>query len=243
MAGQLHKTRGIVLRVTSYAESSAVVQVFTEQFGLQSYLVNGVKKPKARIPLTILQPLHLLEMVVFHKPQGGLQRISEARQIPLFRTIPYDVMKSSVVLFLNEMLYKCLRQQSADEPLFAFVFNALVWLDETADMPANFHLYFLMRLTRFLGFCPAAPGPGHAYFDLKDGVFCRQAPGHSLVLMEPQTSQWALVLRCRLDDLSGLTISRADRQFLTAKMIDFYRLHIDHIGELKSHQVLEEVLG
>src|SRR5690349_12859257 len=107
----LHKTRGIVFKTTNYSESSVVVQVFTEKFGLQSYLINGVKKPKAKIKMNILQPLHLLEMVVYHKPSGNIQRAAEVRQQPVFLTIPYDIVKSSLVMFLNEVLYKAIRQQ------------------------------------------------------------------------------------------------------------------------------------
>ncbi|HEY1023883.1 MAG TPA: DNA repair protein RecO, partial [Sphingobacteriaceae bacterium] len=102
----LHKTRGIVFKTTDYSESSVVVQVFTEKFGLQSYLINGVKRPKAKIRSNILQPLHLLDMVVYHKPAGNIQRVAEVRQVPVFQTIPYDVVKSSLVLFLNEVLHK-----------------------------------------------------------------------------------------------------------------------------------------
>src|SRR5690606_31468433 len=127
----LHKTRGVVFKTTDYSESSVVVQVFTEKFGLQSYLINGVKKPKAKIRLNMLQPLHLLELVVYHKPSGNLQRVSEIRNVPLFQTIPYSTIKSSIVLFLNEVLYRSVRQQEADEPLFDFLFHAISLLDKT----------------------------------------------------------------------------------------------------------------
>ncbi|WP_257667371.1 DNA repair protein RecO [Parapedobacter tibetensis] len=239
----LHKTRGIVLKQTNYSESSVVVQVFTEKFGLQSYMVNGARKPRAKIGTTILQPLHLLDMVVYHRGNSSLQRISEARQLPHFQTIPYDIVKSTVVMFLNEMLYKCLRQQSADEPLFNYVFNAISWLDTLERMPPNFHLFFLMRLSRFLGFNPGLPKPGQVFFDLKDGVFCHALPAHTLVLQNPHVTHLANILACSFNNLDSLQISLADRRFLLSKIIDFFRLHIDNIGEIRSHEVLEEVLG
>src|ERR1700748_1892988 len=125
----LHKTRGIVFKTTDYSETSVIVQVFTEKFGLQSYIINGVKKAKAKISRNMLQPLHLLDMVVYHKNAGNVQRISELKNSPVLQTIPYDVIKSSLAIFLNEMLYKSLRQQSADENLFGFIFSAVEWLD------------------------------------------------------------------------------------------------------------------
>ena len=150
----LHKTRGIVFKTTDYGESSVIVQVFTEKFGLQSYIINGVKKPRAKISRNMLQPLHLLDMVVYYKNTGQVQRISELRNSPVLQSIPYDVIKSCITLFLNEVLYKAVRQQSADENLFDFVFNAIEWLDNQTEGVANFHLLFLTRLTRYLGFYP-----------------------------------------------------------------------------------------
>ncbi|MGV3760903.1 DNA repair protein RecO [Parapedobacter sp.] len=238
----LHKTRGIVLKSTHYSESSVVVQVFTEKFGLQSYIVNGARKPKAKIGITLLQPLHLLDMVVYHRIGPSLQRISEARQRPAFQTIPYDMGKSAVALFLNEVLYKCLRHQSTDEPLFNYVFNAVSWLDNTEKMSANFHLLFLLKLSRYLGFHPAQPKPGQAFFDLKDGVFCSRPPAHPLVLEPPYTALFADLLATSFDQLETLRLSLANRRFLLGRILDFYQFHVDNLGEIKSHEVLEAVL-
>src|SRR3546814_490767 len=238
----LHKTRGIVLKSTNYSESSVVVRVFTEKFGLQSYMVNGARKPKAKISTTLLQPLHLLDMVVYHRASASLQRISEARQKPAFQTIPYDIGKSAVALFLNEVLYKCLRQQSADEPLFNYVFNAVSWLDNTEKMSPNFHLLFLLKLSRYLGFHPAQPKTGQGYFDLKDGVFCSHLPAHPLVLEHPYTLLFADLLASSFERLESMHLSLADRRFLLGRILEFYQFHVDNLGEIKSQDVLEAVL-
>lgn len=239
----LHKTRGIVLKTTPYAESSVVVQILTERFGLQGYLINGVKKARAKINLNILQPLHLLDLVVYHRDTGGLQRISEARQVPLFHRIPYDVIKSSIALFLNEVIYKSIKQQEPDNALFEFLFNGICWLDTFEDTPVNFHLYFLLKLTKFLGFYPASQKPEQQFFDLKEGIFTSYLPNHSLVLHEPHTSQWSLILTSNLMNLSAIKIPNADRRILLQKVVDFYQLHLDTIGEIKSLDILEEVLA
>lgn len=239
----LYKTKGIVLKTTSYSESSVVVQIFTEKFGMQAYLVNGVKKPKAKISLNILQAFHLLEMVVYHKSNGGLQRISEARQVPVFQSIPYDVIKSSIAQFLNEIVYKSIKQQGPDEALFEFIFHAVCWLDTLTYTPANFHLYFLLRLTKFLGFFPSSRKLNQSFFDLKEGVFTNTLPHHTLVLHDPHTEQWASLLESKWSTLHGIKISNADRRVLLHKIVDFYQLHIDTVGEIKSLEILEEVLA
>ena len=101
----LHKTRGIVFKTTDYGETSVIVQIFTEKFGLQSYIINAVKKPRAKISRNMLQPLHLLDMVVYHKSAGNVQRIAEMKNSPVLLSIPYDVVKRSLAMFLNEVLF------------------------------------------------------------------------------------------------------------------------------------------
>ena len=240
----LHKTRGIVFKTTSYSESSVVVQVFTQKFGLQSYLINGVKKPKAKIKINILQPLHLLDMVVYHKPAGNVQRVAELRQQPVFLTIPYDIVKSSLVMFLNEVLYKAIKQQTSDDVLFEFLFHAIEILDRTEGGTANFHLYFLLRLTRFLGFYPdLSQVDKAAFFDLTSGAFCKQIPPHASIVEQPFTNIWIQLLQSNFNNLDKLAVSATDRRIILAKILEYYRLHIEGFGQIKSHLVLEEVLN
>lgn len=240
----LQKTRGIVFKTTHYSESSVIVQVFTEKLGLQSYLINGVKKPKAKISLNMLQPLHLLDMVVYHKANTNIQRVAELRQLPVFQSIPYDIVKSSLAIFLNEVIYKSIRQESKDEFLFDFLFHAIELLDRMEKGLANFHLYFLMRLTRFLGFFPEANGYCDAcYFDLKNAEFTPLLPPHAFVVSPPQSKLWHLLMESGFEELEHLQMLPADRKMLLESLLDYYRLHVDHFGEIKSQAVLAEIFS
>jgi DNA repair protein RecO (recombination protein O) len=240
----LHKTRGIVLKTTDYSESSVVVQVFTEKFGLQSYLVNGVKKPKSKIKLNMLQPLHLLEMIVYHKANGTLQRISELRNQPVLQSIPYDVIKSSIALFIDEVLYKSLKHHSEDEPLFHFIFKAVELLDRSEAGLANFHIYFLWRLTKYLGFYPDRTLEKEGrFFDLKEGSYSLHQPLHLLIIDESLIIDFSKLIGASFEKLSQINISSASRKALLAKTLDYYRLHIESFGEVRSHLILEEVLS
>ena len=240
----LHKTRGIVFKTTDYGESSVIVQIFTEKFGLQSYMVNGAKKPKAKISRNMLQPLHLLDMVVYHKETGNVQRIKELKNSPMLQTLPYDVIKSSVAMFLNEVLYKAIKQQSADEHLFDFVFSAIEWLDNQTDGLANFHLLFLIRLTRYLGFYPDRYLAGEAdYFDLKNGIFSKYKPESVLYLSPPHTQNFTALLQSTFENITDVKLSNDDRRYLISKLLEYYALHIEGFGNIRSHEVLEEVLG
>lgn len=239
----LYKTRGIVFKTTDYSETSVIVQVFTEKFGLQSYLINGVKRPKAKIRQNMLQPLHLLDMVVYHKTTANIQRVSELRQTPVFHTLPYDTVKSSVVLFLNEVLYKSVRQQGADEVLFDYIYHAVVLFDGLSSGITNFHLCFLLRLTQFLGFYPDNTKAGAPYFDLKNGVYCSVRPTHLLVLEEPFTSYWTRLSGCSFEQSDAIKMPGSDRKIMLGKLLEYYRLHVDNFGEIKSLRILEEVLS
>ncbi len=240
----LHKTRGIVFKTTDYGDSSVIVQVFTEKFGMQSYIINGVKKPKAKVSRNMLQPLHLLDMVVYHKNTGNVQRIAELKNSPVLQTIPYDVIKSSIAIFLNEVLYKAIRQQSADDNLFGFVFSAIEWLDHQTSGLANFHLLFLLQLTRYLGFYPDRYLAGEAdYFDLKNGTFSRYKPDSTLYLSPPHTQNFTALLQCSFENMVQLKLTNDDRRYLIQKLLEYYALHIEGFGNIRSHEVLEEVLG
>lgn len=240
----LHKTRGIVFKTTDYSESSVVVQIFTEKFGLQSYLINGVKKPRAKISLNMLQPLHLVDMVVYHKPAGSIQRIAELKNSPVLLSIPYDIIKSCLAMFLNEVLYKAIKQQTPDETTFDFIFNAIEWLDNATKGLANFHLVFLIQLTRYLGFYPHSHGVSNAnYFDMKNGVFTSYKPESASYLSPPHTSNFQGLLQSGFGKIEEIRLSNDERRYLISKLLEYYAMHIEGFGNIKSHEVLEEVLG
>lgn len=240
----LHKTRGIVLQTTNYSESSVIVQVFTEKFGLQSYLINGVKKPKAKIRLNMLQALHLLDMVVYHKPNGSLQRVSELRNQPALQNIPYDMVKSSLALFINEVLYKSLKLHYEDEPLFNYIFNSVELLDKSEVGLANFHLFFLLGLTKYLGFYPDRTKEKAAlFFDLKEGAYVQFQPSHSFIIDGSLLDDFSSLISSSFEKLAQLSVSSQNRKAILSKILDYYSLHVENFAEVKSHLILEEVLG
>jgi len=240
----LHKIKGIVLKTTNYSESSVVVQVFTDKFGMQSYLINGVKKPKAKIKMNMLQPLHLLDMVVYHKASTSIQRVSEVRQVPVFKTIPYDVVKSSIIIFLNEVLYKSIRQQSADDGLFDYIFNSIAWFDESDFITPNYHLSFLLKLSRFLGFSPNDhKRNGQNYFDLQEGEFVSRPPIHAHYLEIDDALKFISLFNTPLEKINEIKLSNVQRRYLLDKILVFYTLHTASFGEVQSHKILEVLLS
>lgn len=239
----LQRTRGIALKVTNYSENSIVAQVYTEELGLQSYLINGARKPKAKVHVNLFQPLHLLDMVVYVKENGALQRIKEAQASPVAQSIPLDIAKSSIAIFLNELLYKVLRHQAPEPSLFQFLHQSIVWLDQTDEPISNFHLCFLMKLSRFLGYMPSTTPDIKPYFDLADGVFTLYPPAHTYVLQEPHTSLFHRILNSNYKSCQEVHMSHQDRLFLIEQIINFYKLHANNFGKLHSLQILREVFN
>jgi len=185
-----------------------------------------------------------LDMIVYHKNTGNVQRIKELKNTPLLQTIAYDVIKSSIAIFLNEVLYKAVKQQAADENSFGFIFSAIEWLDHQTEGLANFHLLFLIQLTRYLGFYPDRYLAGDAdYFDMKNGVFCKYKPDTVLYLSPPHTQNFALLLQCSFENMPLLKLTNDDRRYLIQKLLEYYALHIEGFGNIRSHEVLEEILS
>jgi DNA repair protein RecO (recombination protein O) len=240
----LHKTKGIIFKTTDYGDNSMIVQVYTEKFGLQSYIINGVKKPRAKISSNMLQPLYLLDMVVYHKANSNINRVTELKNSPLLQNIPYDLTKTAIVLFLNEVLYKAVKHQDADQNLFGFIFHTIEWLDNQHNGVANFHLLFMIKLTQYMGFYPEQNQNIKAeFFDMKEGMFIRYKPEHTSYLSPPHTHNFNKLLQCSFEDMYQLKLTNNERRYLINKMLEYYALHIENFGNVKSHEILEEVLS
>lgn len=238
----LHKTKGIVFKCTRYGESSVVMQVLTHQYGLQTYLINGVRKSKSKYSPAILQGLHLLDMVVYHKENGGIQRVSDVRNSPAYKSIPLHTVKSGLVMFMNEVLYKSISHGQADTRLFDFLYGYLLQLDEEEGPLANFLIFFLLDLSQELGFYPASPeSADQPYFDLKDGSFSEMRPVHPAFITGSFCLLLGRILHSPTDERPLFTFSKAERKELTGFLLQYFAFHIDNFGQIKSWEVLESV--
>lgn len=240
----LHQTRGIVLKTTKYGETSLIVQVLTEKFGLQAYMVNGVRSAKTKLPAGMFQSAHLLQMVVYHKENAGIQHFKEAKHQPVFTAIPFDLIKSSIAVFMTEVVYKTVKQQELDAQLFDFIYNSIALLDVEDENVANFHLLFLIQLSKYLGFYPAKQEDLTAtYFDLKSGQFCSARPHHLLYMDEELSKLLVNLVGTGFDQQHDFSISNVQRRLLLDKLVQYYTCHLDGIGAIYSHEVLQEVLS
>lgn len=236
----LHKSRGIVLKTSEYGEASLVAQIYTELFGIQSYIINSVRKKHARIHSNIFQPLTPVDLVIYHKERPGLQRISDICPNPPLVNIPFDVIKSSMILFLDEVLYKSIREEESNASLYEFLFNSIIWLDGQQPAGSDFHLIFLIKLSRFLGFNPTMNFSAEKnIFNLREGQFQTAFPDHPNFISNPLSGFFASLINAEYS--FSLNVSATERRMLIAFMLEYYTLHIEGFGNIKSHKVLEQV--
>ena len=147
----LISTKGIILRVTKYRETSIIVNIYTEELGLNSFIVNSVRSAKAKYKIGYFEALNLVELTAYHRPGRAIDRISEIRAAPPIHNIRQDIYKSTISLFMAEVLNKCITEQDRNEPLFNYLYQAILTLDESNENN-SFHLQFLIKLTEYLGF-------------------------------------------------------------------------------------------
>ncbi|MBL7698449.1 MAG: DNA repair protein RecO [Chitinophagaceae bacterium] len=243
-----HKTKGIVLRTVRYGETSVIAAIYTELFGLQSYLVNGVRvtSKKGSGKANLLQPCAILDLVVYHNEMKNLQRIKEFRWGYVYESIFFNVFRNSVALFMIELLQRSLKQPEPNPSLFNFVEDAFIHLDKASDaVSANFPLYFAVSLSGFYGFrITDRFTPALAYLDLEEGKFSDTRPSHMHFLEEENSRIVSDLLKVmQPSELSQLKLNQETRRVLLHALETFYALHIEDFGKMKTLPVLEAVLS
>ncbi len=226
----LKKTKGIVINYIRYRETSVIVHVYTEEFGIQSYIENGIRSAKSKNKIALFQPLTLLDMVVYHQQSKGIQRISEIKCDYPFQTIPFEIRKSSIALFITEVLSKTLKEESSHSNLFDFIYHSIIWLDEAKSGYENFHLQFLIQLGEYLGFSPSNA------LELNSELEVHNLQKLSIL----HVNQLETLMGAHYGNSPHL--DRNTRSALLEAILLFYRLHVSTFKEMKSLAILRDVL-
>ena len=242
----LTKSDAIVLHSFKYGESRIIVDVFSRESGRLSLIASMPKTQKGRLKKQFFQPMTILSLEYDHRQQVQLQSLKDARLLLPWRTMTSCPEKLSQAIFVAEFLYYALRSEQRNELLYDYVTGAMEWLDTAEGSYANFHLAFLMRLSRFLGFYPnlhdEAASSG-VMFDLREGRFCAVAPTHRDFLGSEEASLIRLMMRMDFANMHLFRLSHHDRNRILDVLLTYYRLHIPQFPELKSLDVLKELWG
>jgi DNA repair protein RecO (recombination protein O) len=244
----IHKTKGIILKTVKYGETSLVVTAFTELFGQQSYMVNGVRtsSSKGTAKAALFQPTAILEMVAYHNEFKNLQRLKEYRWAFLYQNILSDVKKNAVALFMIELLTKCLKQPEANSELFYFVEDSLHHLDEANEkVTANFPLFFALHLPVFFGFRISDQFNNDThYLDLEEGRFTITQPGHQHYLQDHEAAAVSHLLKImQPEELEELALHQEMRRRMMFAIEVYYAFHIPDFGTMRTLPVLRELMS
>ncbi|MGB0357220.1 MAG: DNA repair protein RecO [Flavobacteriaceae bacterium] len=236
-------TQAIVLNTTKYGETSVVLHAYTQDSGLRSFMAKGVRSPKRSksFSMGMFQPLTQLELISSAPKHSGLSLLKSAKINPAYTTIPLDITKSSICLFLAEVLRSVLKEEEQNNTLYSFLSNALAWMD-THNHTANVHILILIQLTKYLGFYPDISTIEHPYFDIQNGHFCPFAhnddcvSGNEILLFKS-------FLGTKFDELETILISADQRRALLRLIMRYYKSHVQSFREPKSLEILYEVFN
>jgi DNA repair protein RecO (recombination protein O) len=236
------KTKGIVLHSLNYGDSQMIVDMFTEQLGRLSFICHISNSPKAKLKKMYFQPLHLLELEFDYRSSRNLQRIKDIRMSCNFTSIPFDSYKLAITLFLSEFLYHSTKDEQINLPLYQYIDMSVRWLDQSNRSFSNFHLVFMMRLSRFIGFFPNLDNyeDGDS-FDLRNGCFSKSVAQHHDVLQPSEAAKIGLLMRMNYESMHLFRMNRAERNRCTDIILQYYRLHVPNFPELKSLSVMQEL--
>lgn len=238
-----HKSRGIVLHTTKYSETSIIARIYTEKFGLLSFMVKGVRSAKSKSKASMMQPLSLLDLEFQYHENRGLLYIKEFNRARTYLSLPFDTLKITVAMFLLEVVTKSIQEHEANDELFDFVYSALYYLDETPQLPPDFHLLFLVHFTRHLGFFPQTNFSTHTpYFELQEGVFTANNEEGFHFLSKQESALLAELMQTSFYDEKKLAVNRIERRQLMNSILKYYQFHISHFN-LRSPEILETILG
>jgi DNA repair protein RecO (recombination protein O) len=212
-------TPSIVLNHIRYGDSSLIVHLYTERLGRQSVFVKGAYGRKSQMKAALFQPLYLIETEIHHRLSREMQKISNVRLLQPFHDILLHPVKNAVALFLAEILAKTLREEEANHELFDFLSKSIQTFNLMEKAAANFHLVFLVHLTRYLGFYP----------NLKE-----------IAENLPLAAQLA---HLSFEQIEMLKINRLQRNYLTEYLLSYYALHVENFGKIRSFTVLQHVFS
>ena len=234
------KTKAIVISSLKYQEKSLIVKCLTHSDGLKSYFVpNAFSTKKGNQKIAYFQPLSILEIEASHKNKGSLEHFKEIKLAHAYKNIPNDIIKSTIVLFLSEILHYSIHEEEKNESLFDFLESALLWLD-AHDETTNFHLILMLEMTKFFGFYPDNSESVFNFFDCKEGNFT--AFQGTNCLSEHETFLFKKLIDLKFDS-DQKVFAGVERQVLLKILLDYYLMHLDGFKKPKSLDVLKEVFS
>lgn len=235
-------TNAIVLSKLRYSENDLIVKCYTQQLGVVGFLLRGVlKSKKGHNKAAYFQLLSQLQLDIIYKENRSLHTIKETKIHYSYTSLHTHIFKSSIVMFLAEVLSNTLQEEEQNESLFKYLETTLSWLDTHTEY-ANFHLLFLLKLTKYLGFYPEEKSFDGDFFNLLDGTFEVKSNGKYSISGE-NLNLLKQLLGTKFDALSSIKINGTQRQSFLNMILLYYELHLGSFKTPKSLQILNQVFS
>jgi DNA repair protein RecO (recombination protein O) len=240
----IQSTKGIVLRQMKHKESGVIAWIYTRDFGLKSFFIQGVRRKKPTMKANLFQPLTLLEMQVINKGNKEINTLSSIGVVSDCLAIQQDIGKTSIALFLAEIQYKCIKEEEANQELFDFLWGTVLNLARDEGNIANYHLFFMLSFSKYLGFYPNTQDiKTGSYFDKREGVFSMSQPEHPDFMSPELTDQLIALLGMHSPNNRKQQRNPIDRSDLLDHLLTFYQIHIPNMHQINSHQILRTVFN
>lgn len=247
----LEKVQGIVLRTVKFGDSKMIVDLFTLGHGRQSFVTSITHSRQSKSQMAFWAPLSMVEFHADVRPaSSALPKPKDVRLYYNYKDVPYNPLKSTVILFLEEFLSASLNTESTNVPLFRFIETSLQWFDQITEPAsiANFHLFFLLRLTRFIGILPNiepldAQTTSQPIFDLQSSTYINIMPTHRHFLPVDESAILPLLFRMNYSNMHLLRLTRSQRLRFLEVLETYYRLHIPSFPQIKSVEILHEIFS
>ena len=238
----LEKTLGIVIQNIKYNDSSRIIQVFTNKFGRVSFLVNISAKKNSNFKPAIFQNFSILEIDFIRKPKISIQRIKEARLHYNYSTIPFDVLKSGISIFLTEILYKTLKEETENQELFDFIKESIIEFDKLTENVSWFHIVFLIQLSQWLGFEPLDNYyEKNNIFDFQEGMFVENRPNNDNFFDQSLSKVFHKIINIKCNQLSNVNPESAYKARILNGLIKYYQIHNESLKQIASYDILKDV--
>ena len=238
----MHHSRAIVLQQIKYSETSLILKIYTEKEGLLSFIAKGVRGKRGRLRSAQFQPLNLLELSYSQARKSQLRQIIDLKVSEPFIDLPFNFVKRSLGIFMVELIIKAIKECETNHTLFDFLYSSIHWLDLSKQGYNNFHLLFMLNLTKHLGFYPMIDGLNEARsFDLQQGVFTKYPLQQDYIIDSDVLIAWKQLINCNLEKINSLLFSNIVKRRLLNTLMIYYKLHLSHFKELNSHHILQTV--
>ena len=238
----VHSVKGIVLHRLKYSDSKLILKILTDKFGLRTYLFFISKSTKQRSKLNLLQPMYFLDMNVYHKETGGIQKIKDFQADKIYTSIPFDVIKQTISFFCAEFLLKTIHENNEDKEMFLFLSGMFDEFDSLQKRIADFTVFFLYHFTQYLGIKPQENfSDKNKIFDLEKGRFIFGRPNHQNFLNEQNSILFNKLSQIQNLDTEKYLFKNAERNILLQSLINYYNIHLERPGKLKSLDVLKQI--